>query len=795
MKKGLIFFLFCLICEEVFAGVFTVIPTDQSQKYLGMVFGGSVGAISLGGGDNPTLSLMFERFNFIIVTIGAVVLAYVGVMTTINTAREGEAMGKKISLWVPLRAFSGMLLMVPGPTTGYSVVQMTVMWIVLNGVGAANAVWNVVLGQLAQNVSAVGGLTLELTPSSLNNVTQSVLQSSACMYAINSYMPELSANAGPLQNQNVSVYTVVNAPTPAPSGTQPSTITQTSNVYVGVQGAAFPIDRLCGIYTVTTSLSQGSTTSTFNYATVQQRLAIKTAGLLAMFSAIDPAAQLLANPSGTYTTPDPGYVNASGQAYISQISQLATGVSAAPGSNAQSWEAGTAPVNPITGDYTTLKSYGWIHAGSYYFTMVKATGAAMDPETTASATLPSGGTIPTQTNLISNALSPAGSLWPTNNQGTSALGNILASSAPYFEVLKMNTALQHAYSYWTTDQLTPPPPTQGIAVTTTSTGNDVLDIIVNGIKDKIQTPILNYIQSITAGTASGIGTQSGDPLVSLGEFGGILMLAAELMTFVSIVASFIASLAVSSVSCLNPLPWAVNVIFLQIIPLIYGIAIILWTLGATIGIYLPLVPYIVFTMTAFGWIIQVIEAVVAAPIIALGLVHPSGGEELGKIGAALPILANVFLRPTLMIFGFVLGASLLRAGIAFVNFGFIPAIQEGAATSIFSILAVLGMYVGIMTALINKSFSLIYLLPNQIMRWMGGQAEGGGPEEMVKEAKGGFDKGAESAQKGLSQSASGANEQASKKWDEKNADIKEGRGGKKKGGGGGGMPPAAPAGP
>ncbi len=210
-------------------------------------------------------------------------------------------------------------------------------------------------------------------------------------------------------------------------------------------------------------------------------------------------------------------------------------------------------------------------------------------------------------------------------------------------------------------------------------------------------------------------------------------------------------------------------------PIHLSLLVNLVALGATLGIYIPLVPYVIFTTTAFGWMIQVIEAVVAAPIIALGLVHP-GGEELGKIGSALPILANIFLRPTLMIFGFVLGASLLRAGIALVNFGFIPAITEGAAVSIFSILAVLGMYVGIMTAIVNKSFSLVYLLPNQIMRWMGGSAESDhGAGDMAKEAKGSFDSGAGQAQKGLEAGHAKASEKTGAKLANVSKDSKTGR--------------------
>ena len=758
MKKGLVFFFFCLICEEVFASVFSVIPTDKSQEYLGMVFGGSVGAISLGGDNNPTLSLMFERFNFIIVTIGAVVLSYIGVMTTINTAREGEAMGKKMSLWVPLRAFSGMLLMVPGPTSGYSVVQMTVMWIVLNGIGAANSVWNVVLEQLAQGVPTVGGLKIQMQPSYLNAVTHGILQSSACMYAINDHMPELKTNAGPLQNKSISIYTVTGSPT-TPTTPPPTQLTQTATVYVGIQGAAEPLKSLCGAFTVTSTILKGDPINTFNYPTVQQRLRIKVTALQNMFSAVDAAAQLLANPDpNSYAPPDPGYVFAAGEAYISQITQLATGVNAAPDSSAQDWEERNS-VSPIAGNYAKLKSYGWIHAGSYYFTMVRASGARMDDETVPgkakrpelTAGLPASGPpasgVPEYIPNLTGTNAPPTGYWPTVNAvGNSALSQYLSTNGAKPQTVIMNTALTNSYNYWNVDQNTPKPASQGLAMPAASTGSDILDTIVNGIKDSIQTPILEYVQSITDGKTATGGTA--DPLISIGQFGGILMITGEIAVFISLITSFIISIAASPASCVSPLAWAVNLLFVSILPMIYSLAIVLWTMGATLGIYIPLVPYLVFTMTAFGWIIQVIEAVVAAPIIALGLIHP-GGEELGKLGSALPILANIFLRPTLMIFGFVLGSSLLRAGIALVNFGFIPAINEGAAVSIFSILVILGLYVGIMTSIVNKSFSLIYLLPNQIMRWMGGSAESGDPSDMVKEAKGSFDSGAGQGQKGL----------------------------------------------
>ncbi len=752
MKKGLIFFLFCLICEEVFAGVFSVIPTDKSQEYLGIVFGGSVGAINLGSTNNPTLSLMFERFNFIIVTVGAIMLSYIGVMTTINTAREGEAMGKKMSLWVPLRAVFGMLLMVPGPTSGYSVIQMTVMWIVLNGIGAANMVWNVVLEQLMQSVPSAGGLSLKVTPDDLFPLTQNVLQASTCMYVINNQMSELRANAGPLQNKSISVYTVDD---PANSSSSATKIVKAAKVQVGVQDAQGPYNALCGSFAVQITLNSTDTYASFNPATAQERLNIKIGALQSMFSAVQPAAQLFASgSSSTYIPPDAGYVYAAGQAYINQMVHLTT-IDRSNNANFVSQSGNSNPNNVAdysTTNYTELKKYGWIHAGSYYFEMVRASKEIVDAELTSPPPFPMATSVPNYFSPGGNALPQLlNGNWPVTDTGSqSALGQILSStllpSQASSQVAKMNNALTYAFNYWKKDQSQGGPSVQGLAILPVSTGDGTLDAIVNGIRTKMQKPILEYVQSITDGSSTM--TNSKDPLISIGQFGGILMLSGEISIFASIITSFLFTLATAWGWCTFPGGAAILTLFMTLIPMIYAIAVALWTFGATLGIYIPLIPYLIFTMTAFGWIIQVIEAVVAAPIIALALLHPEG-EEIGKAGTALGILANIFLKPTLMIFGFVLGASLLRAGIAIINFGFIPAITGGAAASIFSILAVLGMYIGIITVIVNKSFSLIYELPNKIMRWMGGPANEGEATNISEVKDKGFDKGAEQGQKGV----------------------------------------------
>lgn len=748
IMKLLLILIACVISQDVFAGIFNVIPTDKSKHYLSIIFGSSVGSINLGNGNfNQTLSLMFEQFNFIIVTFGSIILGYTVVMSTINTAREGEALGKKMSAWIIMRSITGMLCMVPSPTSGYSVVQMTVMWVVLNGIGAANSVWNVILQQLSQNVNVSTGIKIELIPEKFVTIAQSIILSKTCLYSINNTLsPFLTANSNSpfAQYGPVQIYSDQRPLERTPATGTPTKISRTTNVSVGLQGAPAPFDRICGSFTVTTELNSSDSINTFNVATLNQRLTTKTNALLAMFDAVDPAAQLLASgipdTASNYNPPDPGYVDAAGAAYISQISQLATGLTLSAGASPEDWET-TQPqsINRITGNFATLKGYGWIHAGSYYYTMVQASRPITDPETqTSTANLPNPLNVPTRIERLDPTHVPSG--WTTisggENQGLSGL----LSGAPPQLITQFNTSLTNALQYWMNDSKPATPPSQGITIQSTSSGSPWLDSVLRRFNSVVQRPLLDFFQSIANG-----GSDNTDPLLSLGKFGNKLMLAAEMSVLISLVVSAAISLAVSAGSCLNPLAWSANFMLTQFFPLLYGSAVLLWTSGAILGIYLPLVPYVIFTTTAFGWIIAVVEAIVGAPLLALGLVHPSG-EELGKAGSALVILANVFLRPTLMIFGLVLGGGLLRAGIALINFGFQPAVAGSTMPSLFSFITVLMMYIFLIMALVNKSFSLIYMLPNQIMRWMGGPTESFDPSDMAKEAKSGFDAGASKVQ-------------------------------------------------
>lgn len=197
----------------------------------------------------------------------------------------------------------------------------------------------------------------------------------------------------------------------------------------------------------------------------------------------------------------------------------------------------------------------------------------------------------------------------------------------------------------------------------------------------------------------------------------------------------------------------------------FGIMI---AVGFTTAYYVPILPYLIFTLGTIGWLIAVIEAMVAAPIVALGVTHPEGHDAFGKGEAAIMILMNVFLRPSMMIIGYITAIALSYVGVWVLNAGFDHAIgfiqggvdhdtgggflgfkgdiskgggmqnwnsfadNDGGGSGsggykgwagiyayFFSIL----MYTTIYLIIVQKSFTLISYLPDKVLRWIGGSPE------------------------------------------------------------------------
>lgn len=195
------------------------------------------------------------------------------------------------------------------------------------------------------------------------------------------------------------------------------------------------------------------------------------------------------------------------------------------------------------------------------------------------------------------------------------------------------------------------------------------------------------------------------------------------------------------------------------IPIGVCIATMLFSAGISFALLVPLIPYILFWAGQIAWLLGVIEAMIAAPLLALAITHPGGHETWGHTVPGLRMLLGVTLRPVLMILGLITGLILTFIVIKFSSQGFqiisteiisfaaqssnyasgpsaytanAQALLSPNATMVQGVLAslMLMLFCGFMVMAFNKCFSTIYLFPEKVVQWIGGQAAQAGKEEM-----------------------------------------------------------------
>lgn len=153
-------------------------------------------------------------------------------------------------------------------------------------------------------------------------------------------------------------------------------------------------------------------------------------------------------------------------------------------------------------------------------------------------------------------------------------------------------------------------------------------------------------------------------------------------------------------------------------------ALIFFTCGITLAFIIPLLPFIHFFFGALAWILVLLEAIIAAPLVALAHLNPEGdGLPGGMAKQAYFMLFGLLLRPVLLVFGLI--ASLLIFMLAMLLLNKLYALTvigtggmgQGYTTIARLIYSVI--YVFLAYACANQSFKIMDEMPSSAMRWMG----------------------------------------------------------------------------
>lgn len=775
---------------------FTPPQSDVSMMYLGALFGLVDGVLY--GTGSQIVGKMFGVFNSAILALGGIVLMYTLLVSTLNTAQSGEMLGKKFdSIWVPIRSVLAVALLLP-KASGYCMIQIFIMWVVIQGVGAADKIWASALDYLAS-----GGV---LVQPSLDNPTTAgyapgkspvdkaatMLNSLVCMKGLEQVLNDARtvATDNGFDDPGVvpdltSLVNISGAPgtlSDCGSGQQ----CKSYKVFLpsNLSGSPYAdLEGICGNVSWTginqSDISRmkkgyqsaGQTKSQVNQLTSEAELA-RSIALQQMFLDLgstasqvadnyleDKDSKLTLGKCSPRQCRDPfEWVASSGDK-----SPLLTGYELKNSVNV--YNAIMQPtLNALQMNLEDIqfigkaKSDGWIMAGAYFFDLVKLnrTGTAVLKGAGSFSTAgPKGVTLNASNTQISFTIEKDKVTYPGSdkayNEPLSNLpeylpGGALATDVKNYLSYAKRISMRNASSTTLSPEIESAFRLDDIGKVSSKSCEQipgkimgwcmwkdfVNGVVIKGLVNSVLIPFANEVQKIIPPLLSFLGTfwtsftmllisalnTAAHPILSAAAFGNTL--------FNIGIASWIAiTIAVVLLNVSGILVGGVGGIVVWITPLLTMAVFALITYGITLSYYVPLIPYVVFVFAALAWLVAVIEAMVAGPIVALGVMHPEDHEVFGKGNNAIMLLTNVFLRPSMTVMGFIIGIMLSYVGIWFLNYSFSVVIvgvfdNVSGFTSFFAPLILVGIYSTFFVHIVQKTFDIIHILPDKVLRWIGG---------------------------------------------------------------------------
>lgn len=759
--------------------VFQIASNDQSLYYLAQIFG-PVGGLLPSQNAITILGTMFKVFNTMALVLGSIVVVYTTIVGLFATAAEGEFLGKKWhGIWVPLRMLMGMAALFPS-SSGYSGLQALIMWCVIQGIGAADTLWSTVLKYV--NLTGSPYSSFSLPSAGVNQQLQTLFQSLVCQAQTKQKVPTPDTGTQ-------MTYMCAGSSDPFCTYSQQDmlNINGVQTVRYGNKQVVYGMGpaRMCGTITYCDA-SDPAVCPTSSTGDPGKDLTNKLncAGCKAQAQALQTIVTTFGSLTANIATADDAYIRFWTTPYnpvtrkpeqpdfikqycaskgiplnaccYNQVPPQGSGISSlipnatAPCPSQRYFPGIFGGNNPPPYNVTTLSNDA---ISSIFFPFVAQPATQGTDFITAATNYYIG--------AVSGAVMDIIAQLPNSNTGqyeTAQRNGWIQAGAYYYKIAQVNNAQ-------TTAALpdlvaTNKDPGTGSYATIRTNFIAAATLIQEQISRNQQASSLSNIsptlsqltassQGLIQAFMSNLTTDKSNPLASLQAYGEAILITAQVLFSVFLVAAFwLVTFGSTTAWVLGTglntgLGSGFTIAFYILLPVMMGFLSALFVFGGTLAVYVPLIPFILFTMAAVGWFIGVIEAMVASPLIALGIMSPGGQHEvLGKAEPALMLLLSVVLRPSLMIFGLIIALLLSIQAVSLVNATFRYTIGTILpAPGLPEFIMILAVYTFIIVSVINKCFSLIHLIPERVITWIGGHAVTYGEEQALGEAK----KGVESA--------------------------------------------------
>lgn len=707
---------------------------DVSVGILRRIFGPVIDALASGADPNTvsqaasTLGSMFSVFNSGVLVVASLIVSFIAVMGAVNTAQDGEAMGKSwSSVWTPVRVVAGAGFLLPS-ASGFSFIQHVVLMLALWGVGLANSVFDKgvqagIVGGALTNISAQAGYGTGAKPSEsfplydVRKFAQQYLSLSYCAYSSNKIYddsgaggsaPAVKADTAPdvtaLEDKGGAVTSktfLIRDRNPASNLAGGSPFCGTVKVYSFNSAPTVPSNTS----NVSETLS-GSAASANQAALQAVRVAAtsaKQAALVQLMQDID--AWVATMP---YSLSQPGWDTVNSQ----QFNVIVDNAQQAVLTNLSNQIASDTTLSQIMQSWTTsVTKDGWAMAGGFQQRLggIREEMAKIYSAAPADATSPTFGGLPDDARaqmlangvdaaartIIAKADAGAGALNGTPNPAE--LNSVVPDSLSGLNVDSMRSGFDSRMSKFVNWSM------QGTTQILIGTDTDVDAISrIKRVGDW-----MTVLSSMTLAADTALKTAITGLRAAAGVVGSV-------------------KLAGTGVD-LTPVgtavwDWAMAVVVPQLAKMISWLDILAFYFGT----FLPSLPYGIFMVVVVGWVLAVLQSVVAAPLWMVMHMRPSqtfiGSDQQGYL-----LLLSLFVRPALAVLGLFAGILAADPIVDYLAKAFFS-----MRTAIVTSQESLGWVVEFMTykdwmvvfgfvllPVVYMVFGLPQVLPDHVLKWIG----------------------------------------------------------------------------
>ncbi len=641
------------------------------------VFGGSGGEFDAGA-----IGAMFGVINSFAVVATALVLTYLVAVSIIQTAHDGEPLGKRFStLWVPVRTIGAFIMVVPFPGLGgFSVIQAMIFGLISLSVAGANMLFSETIDFFNENNGSLVSMNISSQPPP--ELAEMILRAQTCSHYVDNKIGAYDANAAfksrdPSQ-AGVRLKSLREAAVPFKESLEVVMPHTYSLSWSGRDGFFDVGDAniMCGDISLSCSDAQQNP---LGKVLCQAR----GEGMIALQKSLSKQA-IPKKLQDDDVIPDRMAVMDASTAYVKKWNKVvkASNLVQEDGEGGWTYRPSEVEKQRLDDFSEKTKKEGWITAGQWYWAISAKSFELQrfaDPELSIKTFNPDG--IPDYEDSFTE------------------------------EMTKLNRYMQVA--------MTP----QG--------GSRPRPMIPSTEEADVGTDMFAKTMASSFGSGGDFGAsmllKGNDPIRSLSQYGHYLIAGSGTLLSVYIVSgAIIVGASNNTVGKATGIGAAVKWVANKLFTVLLAVAMGVITIGAFLAFYLPAIPFIFWMLAVLGWMIMVLESLIAAPLWAVAHAVPEGDGFAGRYALqGWQLMVNVVFRPILLTLGLLLSMFLMHAMAYFAVEGFLVTSETITATNGWSISAVFGwIFVNLILAVIivilaQKSHEMIYETAENVMKWIG----------------------------------------------------------------------------